>query len=116
VHGDTGESRQHTELVDRDAAAGGVQVVGGQLVGAGHVQPLFAAGNIQAGLIDVHQVRQRDQRLDQRLDVDQRLRGSGEHAADPAGGASRPGHVGDQLGGPLDRDVLEHHQIAGERA
>jgi hypothetical protein len=58
VHGEAGEAGQHPELVDRGTAPRRVQVVGGQGFGTGHMQPLLAAGHVQAGLVEMHQVRQ----------------------------------------------------------
>jgi len=106
---------QHPELLDRGAAAAFVQVVGGELLGPGDVQPLLAAGDVQAGLVHPDDRGQTDHRLDQLLHLGQRLRGAGNLGADPAGRGRRAGQVRDQQGGPLDRDVLEHHQIHRDR-
>ena len=42
--------------------------------------------------------------------------GLGQQGGDPAGGDLGPGHVRDQLGGPLDGDVLEDQQVDGQGA
>ncbi len=63
----------HTELGHRGAAAGAVQVIGGQLLGGGDVEPPPGAVDVAGGLLDVDHVSQRDQRLDQLLDIDHGL-------------------------------------------
>lgn len=90
VDNDPGVAGQHREVVDRGPAPAVMQVVGGQLVGAGHVQPLLAAVDVQAGLVHVQQVCCGDRGLDQLLAVGQRLAGGREHTTDPAGRTARP--------------------------
>nr|WP_308015521.1 hypothetical protein [Pseudonocardia sp. ICBG1293] len=115
VHDGSAERGQHIELGHSGASAGGVQVIGGQLLGARDVQPPPGPVDVAAGLVDVDHVREHDQRFDQLLDVDQQLGHGGQHRADPAGRRARPGHVGDQLSGAGDRDVLEHQQVHRQR-
>jgi hypothetical protein len=93
-----------------------VQVIRGEPVGASDVQPPTGAVDADRGLIDVHDVRQHDQRLDQLLDLDERGGRLGQRGGDPAGGRPGAGQVGDQLRGPSDRDVLEHQQVYRQRA
>jgi hypothetical protein len=116
VHHGSAERGQHVELGHRSPAAGGVQVVRGQRVGAGHVQPPPDPVDGAGGLVDVDHVREHDQRLDQLLDVDQHLGDRNELRADPAGRRVGPGQVGDQRLGAGDRDVLEHQQVHRQRA
>ena len=52
VHHGARVCRQDGEVVDRDPAAAFVQVVGGEQVGARHVQPLLAPGDVHRCLID----------------------------------------------------------------
>jgi hypothetical protein len=94
VHRDAAVAGQHPELVDRGPAAGAVQVIGGEPVGASDVQPPAGAGDADRGLVDVHHVRQHEQRSDQPLDLDERGGRLAQRGADPAGGRPRPGQVG----------------------
>src|SRR6476660_7195451 len=78
VDGGSGVFGQDPELVARHPAAAFVQVVGGERVGAGHVQPLRRAGDAHAGLVDTDHRGPADHGLDQLVDVGQAVGGAGD--------------------------------------
>ncbi len=115
VHRDPGEPVQNAEGVDSVAAAFVVQEVGGQPECAGRVQPPVAAQYPDPGLVEMRYGRRRDRRLDGSDEPLQRRCYPAQHRTDPASGHRHPAHLGQQLGGAGDRDVLIGQQIGGQR-
>ena len=70
----------------------------------------------QRGLVEPGHVRGGDQRLDQLDHLGQGAGGLPQAGVDEPVGDLGPGHVGDQLPAPLDRDVLVHQQVDGQGA
>lgn len=87
-----------------------VQGVG---VGRGGQHVLLGPGRAgpQGGLVEPGHDGSGDQRPDQGDHVFDRDSGGGEHRVDEPGRGRRAGHVGDQLGAPGDRDMLEDQQV-----
>ena len=112
VDGDPGERGQHAEVLEGGQVppaepVQGVQVGGGRqdvLLGPDRPDP-------KGGLVEPDHVRRRDQSLDQSDHVLDGIRGPGEHPVHEPGRGLGTGQVGDQLGAPLDRDMLVDQQV-----
>jgi hypothetical protein len=80
------------------------------------VDPVQPAGHPGAGLVEVGHRRGRQPRAHDLGEPVQSPRALGHHRGQGAGGHRRAEHVGQQLRGPVDRQVLVHAQVAHQRA
>jgi hypothetical protein len=84
VYGDPDELLEDAEVGQRGPSSGVVEMVGGQGVSGGHVQPPAGAGDFGAGLVDVQDVCRGEQGADHVLDLDEGRGGGAQYLAHPA--------------------------------
>ena len=108
-----GQVRQH-ELAERGDRAVTEHVIG-QQGGAGDqklpLAPRRAGARTQRGLIAAHHMRGDDQRPDQLVRRSDRGSGPGQHAVHEPGRRPGAGQRLDQLGAPVHRHRMGHHQV-----
>jgi len=112
---DPGEGWQHPAGVDRVLTPARSQVVDGQRVGAGHMDPPQLGSDPPAGLVEVCHVRGGQVATSRGQETLEPLRCGGQQRGQPASGDRGAEAVGHRLGRPVDRQVLTTQQVGAQR-
>ena len=106
---------QHPDLIHRHLPPSGIHAEQRKQAGGGRVDPMQPARHPGAGLI---KVGHRCGRQPRAHDLDKPLqpgRALGQHGGQGAGRHRRAEHIGQQLRGPVHRQVLVHTQVTHQR-